>query len=173
MSFVSVAEVRDKIQTDLDDTRLLVIIANEEAALTARLGAPPDGATTVTEAIYNTDGGTLYLKRPVTSITSVHETITIGDTASALVASDYYLIAARGQLVRLASGVQWGQVATVVYVPGDSAALWKQVIIELIRISIQQTAMEQESVAQEYSYKAPDWNVARQRQYRRLEFPAF
>lgn len=171
--FVSVSDVRAKVQTDLDDSALGDIIANEEAALSARLGAPPDGTTAITEVLINTEGGSLYTKRPVATVTSVTESSTLTSTPATLAATDYYLMGTRGQFIRLAGCVSWGQLVTVVYVPADSAALWKQVIIELVRIALEQTTMRQESVAGEYTYQAPDWNVARERQYRRLEFPAF
>lgn len=172
MTLLTVAQARMRITTDLDDTDLAAIIADEQAMLVARLGAVPDGATAITETHYlDRAQQSVYLHRPVLSVTTVTEAAAIGETAATLTASQYTAISKQGRLIRLDAGATWGAVVTVTYVPEDQSAKWRAVLIELVRLAIEQTAMQAESVAGEYSYTAPNWNEARARLYRRLQFP--
>lgn len=174
MSLVTVAEVRRKVRTALTNNDLQTIIDNEEADLVRRLGAHGDGASSVTE-IARTEGRNVYLKRPIVSVSSVTEAVYPGGTATTIGSANYYVWPNEGRIELYPSGV-WPadaprrRVVTVTYVPQDDRPLRRQVIIELVRIALEQTIMRSESVAGEFSYQAPDWDVARARQYRRLQF---
>jgi hypothetical protein len=170
MSLLSIAECRDKVQTSLSDAKLQVVIDNEEAEIVRRYGANYDGTTTVTEVVSG-GGCDIFLKRPVLSITSITEATSLGATATTLASTAYYLWASQGRITRLAEGTAWSRQVTVVYVPADDSAKRKQVTVELVRLALEQTAMQAESVAGEYSYTAPDWEAKRVRLYKRLEFP--
>jgi hypothetical protein len=172
VSFVSVEYVRSLVTTGKSDTVLQDIIDTEEEALVVRLGAPPDGETIVTEVqVLDPCGPSIFLNRPIASIESITEAAAPGETATTLEATDYYVIPKQGRLIRLADGTDWGRVVTVEYVPGDSPGKWRQVIVELVRLALEQTAMQSESVAGEYSYTAPEWEAKRAQLYRRLQFP--
>lgn len=170
MSLLTLAECRDKVQTSLTDAKLQVVIDNEEAEIVRRYGAHYDGATTVTEVVSG-GGCDVCLKRPVASITSITEASSLGGTPTTLASTAYYLWASQGRITRLSEGTAWLRQVTVVYVPADDSAKRKQVIVELVRLALEQTAMETESVGGEYSYKAPDWEAKRVRLYSRLTFP--
>jgi len=171
VSLVTPAEVRALVQTDKTDEQLQAIIDREEAEV-VRLYGPHyvDEATTVTETI---EGGTwsLCLRRRLSSVSSVTEKVLIGDDGTTLTENeDYFVWSGQGRLERLPQGASWGALVEVEYVPADDIDNRKAVIIELVRLALERTAMQQEDVAGEYSYKAPEWETERARLLRRLGF---
>lgn len=169
MSLLSVAELRAVVQTSLDDAQLQGVIDREEAEVITRYGAHYDG-TAITEVC---DGGTcsLFLKRRIGSVSSISEASSLGGTQTMLTSTQYYAVAGQGGIIRLAEGTRWGRYVSVSYVPADDSALRRQVLIELVRLALEQTAMKSENVAGEYSYQAPDWEAQRRALYRRLALP--
>jgi hypothetical protein len=156
-TLLPVATARALIATDLDDTQLGAVIDREEAMLIAKFGPHGDGASSVTATIDGC-GGELFLPRPVASVVSV------GGAAWASLGATLY--ADQGRIC----GGRWGAV-TVVYVPADDRDDRRAALIDLVRLAIQRTAMQAESVAGEYSYTAPtSWEAARASIYRRLMF---
>jgi hypothetical protein len=170
MSLLDVATLRAQIQTGMDDTQLGVLIAREEAEIVARYGAHYDSSAIAEPSI----GGmsNIYLKRRIGSVVSIDEATVLGGTASTLDSSQYYVWGSQGRITRLPEGTRWGCSVVVSYVPQDDRPLRLQVLIELVRLALEQTAMKGESVAGEYSYQAPEWELTRKRLYKRLEFPA-
>jgi hypothetical protein len=172
MTLLTVATLRAQVQTGMDDTQLAALIEREEAEVIARYGAHyVDGVTPITEECTG-DSCSVYLKRRVSSISSITEARQLGGTATTLTTSQYHVWPGQGRLGRLPEGTRWGRTVTVSYVPADDSPLRIQVLIELCRLALEQTAMKGESVAGEYSYQASDWVRERQRLYRRLEFPS-
>jgi hypothetical protein len=169
MSLVTVADVRRKVQTDLDDTDLADIITDEENEVVRRFGATGDGVATVTE-VY--DGGSttnLFLRRPAVSVSGITTADKGGGTALAVATTAYQVWGNEGRIEHLGGG--WGAgIVTVTYVPIDDQARRRAVIVELVRLALEQTAMKSESVGGEYSYQAPDWETARAALYRRLSY---
>jgi len=164
MTLVSISEVRALVQTSRNDAQIQTLIERVEADVVAYAGAHyVDTETSVTEVL---DGSlrNLYLQRRVASITSVTEDDAI------LTSADYRLWAGQGRLERLPVGSRWGSVVEVAYVPADDTPRRKEVIIELVRLMLERTAMKAENVAGEYSYTAPDWETERARILRRLTF---
>lgn len=172
MALITAADVRRKVQTALDDTDLTAIIAEEEAALVARLGAHGDGVTPITE-IARRSGGSVWLKRPAVSVTSLSEAPYGGATFTTIDATSYYTYPMQGRIdvyPASISDTDESRIVSVVYVPADDQAARKRVLTELVRLALEQTAMRQESVAGEYSYTAPDWDVQRAKLYRSLHY---
>lgn len=168
MSLLSVAELRAAVNTSKTDTQLQEVIEREEAEVIVRYGAHYTGAA-ITEAC---DGGTssLFLKRRIGSVSSITEAQSLGGTATALTSTQYHIVANEGRIVRLSEGMRWGRHVTVNYIPADDRPLRKQVLIELVRLALEQTAMKSETVAGEYSFQAPEWEAQRRALYRRLSF---
>jgi hypothetical protein len=158
LTLLTIAEIRALIRTDLDDTQLTSIAAREEAMLVSRLGPHGDGVSAVT-ATATAAGGDLFLYRPVVSITSV------GGTVWASL-STLTLYPAQGRI----AGGRWDGAVAVVYIPADDREERRAALIDLIRLTLERTAMKGESVAGEYSYSAPDWEAERRAIYRRLMF---
>lgn len=167
-SLLTVAEARRTITTALSDANLQSIIDQEESELVRRLGAHGDGVVSVTET-HHGGGGAIFLRRAPASISSITETAHGG--SSVLLTTDQWYLWPGGQLARLPLGsFAWGTIVAVTYVPEDDRARRKQVITELVRLTLEQTAMRSEGVAGEYNYQAPEWEQARARLYRRLSF---
>lgn len=164
-SLLSVAEFRAIVTTGIDDTSLQTIIEREEAIMVSRIGAPNDGVASLTKVVRG--GATnVYLPHRIASVTSVEERDTGAYTTVA--SSLYEVWEDGGRIERLY--VRWGVRVRVVYVPADDRPNRKAATIELVRGAIERTAMKKESVAQEYSYEAPDWEYERTRIYRTLVF---
>lgn len=177
---LDVSELRPLVQTGLDDAALRQIIDREETEIIRRGGAHyVDASTPITET--RTGGEeSVYLRRPILSVTSVSETPYLGGTPIVLTPSQYFVWPDLGRLVRLpvgpayttvlGAGLRWGDLVTVVYVPQDDTSRRKNVLIELVRLTLERTAMKSENVAGEYSYTAPEWELARAQLYRSLGF---
>lgn len=157
-----VAQLRAVVQSALTDAELEAVIDDEEAELVRRLGPHGDGATTVVERV-TASGDVLFVSRPVASVTS----ITSSGTA---VSSALYTTALGGGQI-LHTGAGWPTGALLVtYVPADDQPRRRRVLIELVRLALEQTAFQGESVAGEHSYTAPNWEERRASLYRRLTY---
>lgn len=176
MSLVSVDEVRALVGTHLTDTQLQTVIDRVEDGVTDEIGAPyEDDSTTITETVRG-DKKNIYLKRPVKSVSSVTEYTQLSDeTGNSLTENDeYYVWPDQGRLQRI-HGIwgkeKWGKMVEVSYIPQDQREKRKQVIIDLVRLELNRSAMYQESVGGEYSYTAPgNWEKERRRIMRRISF---
>lgn len=179
MSLLTVAELKAQVRTSLSDSQLQSVIDREEAEVIRLYGAHyVGGSTTVSETLA---GGmkNLYLRRRLTSVTSITEYQTSDATSGTLLTavSDYRVWAAQGRIERMPStnvsgfgvGV-WGAIVAIVYVPADDNDLRRAAIIDLCRLALERTAMKTENVAGEYSYTAPEWGEARAEILRRLGF---
>ncbi len=109
----------------------------------------------------------LYLRRKLTAVTSVTE----DDVA--LAATDYKVWGAQGTVERLPRGIRWGEEIAIVYTPANDNDTRKAVIIDLVRLALERTALKSESIAGEYSYSAPEWEAERTAVLNRLALPAF
>lgn len=168
MSLLTVAEARVLVKTGLSDPDLQAIINREEALVTDLYGAHyVDANTTVVESLSG-GGASLFLRRPLTSVTSIVE------DGVTLTADDYRVWGKQGRIERLPVGTKWlaGVVIAVTCVPYNDNERRKAAIIELVRLTVQRTVMKSESVAGEYSYTAPEWDTARRAVLRGLGFPS-
>ena len=166
--FGDIDEVRNVVSTDLNDVELLGVISREEVELVRRVGAHT-GAVTET---YPGRRKSIYLSRSIASVTSVSEYLYLGDTApQTLVANTDYVVWDDQGRIECLTGC-FGAKVVVVYTPDDDRELRKQVLIELVRIALNQSPYSSESVQgveDSYSYTAAkDWQVAREQQYARL-----
>lgn len=169
MTLLSVEELRRVVSSDLSDSDLFDLITLEELELVRRFGAHGDGAATVTE-IRSGQGQELYLARPIASVTSITERRALNLADVPVTTAEYILWPAQGRITR--TNAAWGPRVTVVYAPQDDRARRKQVIANLLRIGLAQSAYKSESIGGEYSYTAPEsWEAERARQYRRLGLP--
>jgi hypothetical protein len=65
--------------------------------------------------------------------------------ATTLTSTQYYAYPGQGRITRLSEGTRWGRSVVVTYVPADDRPLRTQVLIELVRQALEQTAMAAES----------------------------
>jgi len=157
----------------LSTAELQALIDREEAELVRRFGPNYAALTPISE---QTEGGgcSLYLKRAIASVTSIAEYYYLGDTATALVATDYYVWGSEGRIARLPESMKWARLVTVVYTPQDDTELRKMVLIELIRIAESQSAGGGSVAGLSFSVSGGSdttgagWASQRERQYARL-----
>ena len=165
MSLITPTQARAQIKTALSDTDLQAIIDREDAAMVRLIGAHYTGVTqTITETL---SGGmrNIYLRRRFTSVSSITE------DGSTLTSDDWREWPDEGRIERLEEGKLWGDVLLVVYKPADDNDEREAVLVELVRLAIEHTAMASENIAGEYSFSAPDWDLKRSELLARLTFP--
>jgi len=161
MSLVSPAEVRQLVTTDLDDAALQAIIDRVEAEVTARYGPPQDDAGTVevTRTLWPMGDVVFLPVEPAAIVAVVEDGVTLG--------ADEYSLYPAGVLQREPPNTPWIGPVTVTYRPVDDRPLRKQVIIDLVRLVLERTAMAEERIG-DYGYKAVDFERERRRLLRRL-----
>ncbi len=161
-SLVSPAEVKAVFNTSLADEALQVVIDRVEARVIDEIGAPQtDGYTTSLVKTLRSEGKRLFLPTEIYSVTSIVE-----DSVT-LDAEDYQTWDG-GMIERLPKGTRWGDRCVVTYKPVDDRLKRAQVIIDLVRLTVERTAMTAENVANEYSYTAPNWDAEFSRLMRQL-----
>jgi hypothetical protein len=166
-SLVSPADVKALINTSMSDANLQTVIDRVEAQITARIGAPQtDTYTTEVVKTMRGDEDGLYLFMP----TEIYSVSGIVEDLNTLM-SDQYQTWAGGVIERLPEYSHWGDRCVVTYKPTDDRLVRAQVIIDLVRIVIERTAMKSESIAGEYSYTAPDnWDAEFRKAMKKLVF---
>lgn len=185
MALLTAAEMQARgVGVGLDAGDLQDIIDAEAAELARRFGPP---ASSMTETV-KPRGNSLYLKRQISTVTSVTEGLYIGDPAPATrAAADYATWPEEGRIERSGAAAGWGKVATVAYTPVDDTNLRNAVLLELVRIATEQTT-DAAGVTTRTDATAPDgsryaastgtsssasgsgggWQAARERQYARM-----
>lgn len=166
MTLLDVATVRTIVPNALNDADLVALIAREEAYVERRFGVPGDGATSRSETLTG-ESRDVFTTRPIQTVSSVTERSTPGGTPSTIAAANYQVWSNEGRIER---NGRWLRYVVVTYVPQDERDRWRSALIEVMRHAIEQTAMQAESMANEYNYTAPDWEMQRERIYRRLQF---
>lgn len=149
MSLLTIAEARALISTSLDDVQLQAVIDREEAWMIRAYGAHYTALLSVTETLAGGKNKSLYLRRPIGSVTSITADEAVLDS------DDYRVWGDEGRIERLPAGSRWGEEAiVVVYTPQDDNALRKSALIDLLRLTLNRSGLKSESVAGEYSYTA-------------------
>ncbi len=161
MSLLTLADVRALVKTSLTDPELQAVIGREEDEIIRLYGAHYTTSTATVSETLEGGGASLFLRRPILSVSSVTE------DGAVLASADYRLWGGQGRIERLPKGATWGEVITVVYVPGDDNSRRKVALISLVQLAVERTALKSESIAGEYSYSAPDWEAERAKLLRR------
>ncbi len=166
-SLVSPADVKALVNTSMLDATLQTVIDRVEAQITERIGAPQvDGYITEITKTLRGEGCSLFLPTEIYAVVSIVEDTVTLDT-------DQYQTWGGGVIERLPEGSIWGDRCVVTYKPADDRAKRSQVIIDLVRLVIERTAMKSENIAGEYSYTAPNnWDAEFRKAIKRLTFQA-
>ncbi len=166
-SLVSPAEARVLISTSLSDVNLQTVIDRVEAQIAEKIGAPQSDAHDVQVVkTLRGEGTLLFVPTEIYSVLSIVEDDVTMDP-------DEYQAWAGGVIERLPHGTSWGRRCVVTYKPADDRLKRKEVIIDLVRLVLERTALKQESIAGEYSYTAPtDWEAEFRKAMKRLTFQA-
>jgi hypothetical protein len=164
-SLVSPDQVRLTVKTDLTDDQLQMVIDQVESEITSRIGAPQDdqGSVQIVITKYG-EGNLMFFTTEIASVISIVE-----DDRTLSV--DEYRVWPGGQIQRLPEDWNWGTEVVTTYCPADDRPKRTQVIIDLVRIYIDRTALQHESIAGEYAYDAPQsWEEEIRKIMRRLTF---
>lgn len=161
MSLVTIEEARARVNTALGDEALQAVIDRIEADLTRKIGPAQDDTGVVVHTVIGYgEGECFFLPSEAAEIVSVEED---GQT---LAATEWRYYA--GGVLEKARGHWFGQVE-VVYKPADDRPARKQVIIDLLRLYLQRTAMKAEGIGGEYTFQAPEnWEEEIRRVVRRV-----
>lgn len=169
MSLVTAETARKQINTSMSDDDLQEIIDRIESLITARIGAPWTDDSTPSSVVKTLrgEGPSLFLPTGIYQVTSIVE-----DTVT-LDADEYRVWGNGGVIERLPLESNWGTVCVLTYKPMDDRFKRIPVIIDLVRLTLERTAMKSESVGSEYSYTAPDdWDAEFRKAMKRLRFVA-
>jgi len=166
-SLVSPADAKALIGTSLSDANLQLVIDRVEAQIAEKVGAPQSDAYDVQVAkTLRGEGSLLFVPTEIYSVVSIVEDDVALD-------SDEYRAWAGGVIERLSQGTNWGKRCVVTYKPADDRSKRKQVIVDLVRLVLERTALKQESIGGEYSYTAPgDWDAEFRKAMKKLTFQA-
>lgn len=169
MPLVTAADAKKQINTSLGDDDLQAIIDRIESQITARIGAPWGDNNTPPEIEKTLRGDGMSLFLPA----GIYEVISIVEDDAELTADDYRVWGNGGVIERLPINSNWGTVCTVTYKPMDDRFKRIPVIIDLLRLTLERTALKSENIAGEYSYQAPDnWDAEFRKAMKRLVFKA-
>jgi hypothetical protein len=164
-SLLTTTECRALVQTSLTDVDLQAVIDRIEAKIAKKIGAAQNetNSVTIVETVEG-DGEHIFVKVPFSEIVSITE------NGASVDADDYRGWGDSGMIERLPEGFHWEDVCVVTYKPVDQRDQRKEATINLVRLTLERTAMVSESVAGEYSYNAPDWDKAIKRELKNLCF---
>jgi hypothetical protein len=166
-SLVTTTQLRALVNTSLSELHLQDVIDRVETQISERIGDPQTDAmaTSVTKTMPG-EGYFLYMP------TEIHSVVSIVDDGNALTSAEYQTWGG-GVIERLPCHSYWGDRVVVTYKPVDDRAKRRQVIIDLVRLVLERTALKSESIAGEYSYTAPEnWDAEFRKAMRRLMFKA-
>lgn len=147
-TILTVAEVREHVETDLVDDVLTRLLENADQEIIDRLGA----LASHTEVMPGEGLGSLLLSRKASAITSATERIV--DENYVLAASDFILLS-DGYTVRRARGssypaLSWRGIVTIVSVPVGGAAgelaARKKLLVDLVKLDVEYDAKRSDSI---------------------------
>jgi len=143
----TLAEVRVRVETDLDDATLQTLIDGEVESLQREAGRE-----TETETQFASGLKQIVLHRKPASITSINERGTLTADPITLAVDDWRQIGQYG-LYRLADGTNpaanWGAEVVVAYVPELDTTLRNRVVFDLVQLAVEFRAFDSE--------EAGDW----------------
>lgn len=135
MSLLTPAEVQAYgVGLALSTSDLQTVIDQEEAEIVRRFGSAAGARTETVRG----GASSIFLKRAISSVSAVSEYYYLGDTATALASTDYYVWGDEGRIERILTAGKWGALISVTYTPVDDTLLRKSVLLDLIRIATEQ-----------------------------------
>jgi hypothetical protein len=170
MSYLTVAKLRDHVETDLLDDALQRLIDDAEQSIVNKVGE----LTSETDFVNNSGGANrLFLKRMAASITTVVEELeeVPGTFTAMTLAEDDYQLVDHNQVVRLSDGTnpraRWGDRVTIVYIPKNDAPMRIGTTIDLVKLAIEFTGLDSERVG-DWSSSQNDYQRKRNEILQRL-----
>lgn len=143
---ITIARVRDRVETDLDDVTLQTILDGAVQAIERAAGK----AATESETFKALGAQFVVPYRRRTSITSITERATIYTDPAVTLSSNDYRAVGDYQILRLSTGdnarSRWGQEVVVTYVPEVDADLRDSVTLDLCQMVVEFRALDREKV---------------------------
>lgn len=146
MALLTLADVREHIETDLVDPALQRIMDSEEAEIDVRFGA-------VGVETDDLEGGEreLFPSRPILTVTSLDETIIDSngsEVTTTLDPTDFKILNDGRVLLRQIDGVNpenvWGERIKLIYTPKDTTLRRVGVFIDLIKLALANNGLKVE-----------------------------
>jgi hypothetical protein len=151
------AQVREHVETGLTDDALGRLIADATEEVEGRWGT--DVERTVVLECYS--HRLLRLFRPALSIASITEQRSPYSTGVLLVLDTDYSMRPGGRLVeRMVT--TWGERVTVVYTPIPEISLRDRMVIDLVQLAVQYSALSKEVIG-DYTSEQGNYTEARER----------
>lgn len=158
MSLLRVSQLKELVETDLDDPALQRLLDDAEDEILRLFGEH-------SSQVDYLQGGEeyLFLTRVAGSISEIVESI--GDTDTALETDDYESYYGGRALRRLSDGTNqrttWGERLKVTYTPSDDTNIRNRVQADLVKLAIQYDALKSEK-AGNYSRTVVDYEAERE-----------
>lgn len=165
-SSLTLAELRQHVETDLEDVPLQLLLDDAYGEIVSRFGDDGD----VTRVMYGA-GPFLQLRRPAVSVTSIVEANRQRTPLLTLVPGDYALMSG-GRLIERLSGVSgytgvtgcgWAPVVTVVYTPTTEQTLRNRVSVDLVKLAVRYAGVSADSIGDMSTTYGPDYLAERER----------
>jgi len=170
MSVVTIAMLREHLETDLIDESVQRLIDDAESEIDEQHG---ELLTQTDEFHGEVTANAVFLTRIATVITTVTEEIKSGGeyTATVLAPDDYELKFRGRQLRRLVTGTnprsRWGDTVTVVYTPQDDTNRRIRMAIDLVKLAVAFNGLDSEKIG-DYAAQQTKYDVRRQEILNRL-----
>ena len=151
----TLAEVRARVETDLDDATLQTLLDGEVESL-----AREAGGETETETQFASGLKQIVLKRIPASITSINERGTATADPITLATDDWRQVGQYG-LRRLTDGANpaahWGAEVVISYVPELDNNLRDRVVFDLVQLAVEFRAFDEEELGKSWKGVQKDW----------------
>jgi hypothetical protein len=161
-SNVNLSNLRQHVETGMDDTALQRILDDAAQEVLSRFGT--DASRTV--RLNGTGRSTVRLVRPALTLTSVAEYNSQGTLLYTLAGTDYELQNDGRTIRRLTGGLwasgYWSYTVQVIYTPQPELALRDRVIIDLVRLACSYSAQSSEKIG-DYQANHVDYLNERER----------
>ena len=167
MALIDATEMRTHVETGIVDAALTTIIDGADQDIIQRHGA----VATEVDDLPSKGVEDIFTTRPISSITSVIETI--GTTSTTLATDDY--VQRHGQMLhRLDTGTNgrltWGDRVKVTYVPVDTTDRREVALIALVKLYLAFNGLSSERKG-DFQSSALDYNTEREKILRSLNPP--
>lgn len=166
MALLTVTQFKEHVETDLATAALQRFLDESEAIIIKLFGA---NTAAITEWFEDTNGRFIFPSRPVSSITSIVETV--GTTDTTLSSDDSEIQGDGRRIRRLIDGTNgqtiWADTVKLIYVPVDDTDERKIVQLDLVKLEIQFKGLDSEKIG-DWSGSVKDYEVQRREATRRL-----
>ena len=158
---INLAGVRLRVETDLDDVTLQLILDRAVQAIERSAGK----ASSETETFSDARGAQfIALVRRSTSITSITERATLSTDPAVTLSTDDWRMVGDYKILRLSTGTnsrsRWGREIVVAYVPEIDADLRDSVTLDLVQMIVEFRALDKEKVG-DWSGEQTDYQKRR------------